>query len=165
MPKREYPTLITWTDPSGTTHIPPDPPLVEGYPPWWPRPNEYRRNEPLKKCPALQCRRARRCAAPHYDKFCQKTHMEREAFRQQIIDKIDAFTRAQGREPVQYTGGPSPTPPPEMKRALQERQDELIREEILKYQTAWIEKQKQKWAKKHQSNINSVENCPTLTTR
>jgi hypothetical protein len=165
MLKRQYPTLITWTDPEGITQIPPDPPLIEGYPPWWPRPNEYKRNTALKKCPALQCRRARRCAAPLYGKFCQKTHLEREAFRQQIIEKIDAFTRAQGREAVEYTGGPIATPPPEMKRALQERQDELIREEILKYQTRWIEKQKQKWAKKQQPIINLTENCPTLTTR
>jgi hypothetical protein len=91
--------------------------------------------------------------------------MECEAFRFQLIDKIDAFTRAQGREPAQYTGGPIATPPPEMKRALQQRQDELIREEILKFQTRWIEKQQKKWAKANKSQINSVENCPTLTTR
>jgi hypothetical protein len=165
MPNLQYPTLITWTDPSGKTHIPPDPPLIEGYPPWWPRPNEYRRNEPLKKCPALQCRRARRCAAPHYGKFCQKTHMEREEFRWQLDAKISALMTLHNIPSSKPSDDAISAPPPEMKRALQERQDELIHTEILKYQTQWIEKQKQKWAKKHQPSINSVENCPSLTTR
>lgn len=165
MPNLRYPTLITWIDPSGVTHIPPDPPMVDGYPPWWPRPNEYRRNTPLKKCPDLACRRTHHCAALLYGKYCQKTHLEREAFRQQIIDKIDAFTRAQGREPIEYTGGPVPTPPPEMKRALEERQEELIRAEMLKFQTQWIDRQKQKWTKKQKISINPAEICPTLTIR
>ena len=165
MPKLRYPTLITWTDPSGTTHIPPDPPLVEGYPPWWPRPNEYRRNEPLTKCPALQCRRARRCAAPVYGKFCQKTHMEREEFRWQLDAKLEAFMRQNNIPFGKSSSDDVATPPPAMKRALQERQDELIREELLKFQTSWIEKQKQKWAKNHKSSINPTDNCPTLTTR
>lgn len=165
MPNLKYPTYVTWTDPEGKTHIPPDPPLVEGYPPWFPRPNEYKRNTPLKDCPSLTCRRLHRCTALLYGKYCQKTHMEREAFRQQIIDRIDAATRSFGREPVEYLGGPIATPPPEMKRALEERQAECIREELTRFQTQWLEKRKQKWTKNHQPQINSADNCPTLTTR
>jgi hypothetical protein len=91
--------------------------------------------------------------------------MEREEFRQQIINHIDAFTRDQGRAPAEYRGGPTVTPPREMKRALEERQEELMREALLKFQTQWIEKQKAKWEKAYKSFINSAQNSPTLTTR
>jgi hypothetical protein len=159
MPKssREYPTLVTWTDPQGKVHIPPDPPLVEGYPPWFPRPNEYRRTTPLKRCPSLTCRRTHSCASLLYGKFCQKTHMDRESFRYQIIARIDAITRSFGREPVEYDGGPIPTPPPEMKRALQARQDELEHEHLLEWQTGWIERQKKKAKKPLEESIFAVE--------
>ncbi len=70
-----------------------------------------------------------------------------------------------GREPVEYLGGPTATPPPNMKRCLEERQAECIREELIKLQTQWLEKRKQKWTKNHQPQINSADNCPTLTTR
>ena len=145
MPKREYPTLVTWTDPTGKTHVPPDPPLVKGYPPWWPRPNEYRRKVPLKACPSLACRRARRCESLLYGEFCRKTHMEREDFRAALLAKITAYLKARNIP----EGPPSDNPPPrEMKEALQARQDEIEREELLKFQTGWIEEQKAKWKSK-----------------
>jgi hypothetical protein len=119
----------------------------------------------LKKCTALKCRRARRCAAPLYDKFCQKTHMEREEFRGRLADKIEALMKLHNIPSSTPTPNEIPTPPPEMKRALQARQDEIEYEELLKFQTQWIEKQKAKWAKTHEPRINYKENCPTLTTR
>ena len=160
MPKSgfTFPTLVTWTDPNGKTHIPPDPPLVKGYPPWFPRPNEYRREKPLKQCPSLTCRRAKRCTSLLYGEFCQKSHMDRETFRWKIVERIDAFTRAQGREPVTYKeGDPVGTPPPEMKRALQARQDELMREHLLEWQTNWISKQKNKFSATKTQHISAAE--------
>jgi hypothetical protein len=143
-----YPVLITWTDPNGKTHIPPDPPLIEGYPPWFPRPNEYRRDEALKKCPSMICRRTRRCTSPLYGKYCQKTHMEQEEFRHTIIATIDRFMVENNIPQSTPRPGISRGPGPDMKRALQERQDECIREALLEYQTGWIEKQKRRFEKK-----------------
>jgi hypothetical protein len=157
-----FPTLITWTDPVGKTHIPPDPPLTDGYPPWFPRPNEYRREEVLKKCPSLLCRRIRRCSSPLYGKYCQKSHMEREEFRHTIIDKINRFMAENNiphrTRPADTYGSPGPA----MKRALQERQDECLHEALLAFQTAWMEKQKRRFEKR---NINHAISCPVSTTR
>jgi hypothetical protein len=153
----QYPTLVTWTDPQGKTHIPPDPPLVDGCPPWLPRPNEYKRETPLTRCPSLACRRSHVCASLLYGAYCQKTHMDRETFRGKIIEHIDAITRSCGREPAEYTGGPVPTPPPEMKRALQQRQDFLFHEALLKWQTDWIQLQKNKQQKRAKKQFVALE--------
>ena len=164
MPTRNsarYPILITWTDPNGKTHIPPDPPLVEGYPPWFPRPNEYRRDEALEKCPSLMCRRMRKCTTPLYGKYCQKTHMEAEEFRQRLLAKIDRFMAENNIPKLTPLPGTFPGPGPGMKRALQEREDECMREALLEFQTAWIEKQKRRFEKR---NINRTVSRPVSTT-
>ena len=144
MPKLEYPTLITWTDASGKVHVPPDPPLIDGAPSWIPRPNEYKRRTPLKKCPALACRRGQKCVSPLYGGYCQKTHMDRESFRWQLVAKIDAFMVANGIPVTDGCSQPYAQPGPEIKRALEEREAECLREELLKFQTGWINAQKRK---------------------
>jgi hypothetical protein len=153
MPTRDlkrFPTLITWTDPNGKTHVPPDPPLREGYPPWMPRPNEYELDEPLAKCPDLNCRRKNKCVSLIVGKYCRKTHMEPAAFRAKLAEKVERIARELGvpEEPPLPPGVIPPPPPPEMKRILQERCDELRREALLEFQTGWIEEQKKAWAKK-----------------
>jgi len=141
--KEHFPTLVTWTSPDGKTHVPPDPPLIEGCPPWFPRVNEYRRAEPLKKCPEARCRRAGRCVSLLYDKFCQKTHMEHEAFRQALCDKIDRLMKEKLGDDWECgpldPNEPVPTPPREMKLALQAAAEKNERAALLKWQTEWLD--------------------------
>ena len=151
LPKRNpnFPTLITWTDPTGKLHVPPDPPLREGYcPPWLNLPNEYPRKQHLKKCPSAKCRRARRCVDPHVGGFCQITHMTAGEFRANLADRIDRLLRDQGIEPAPppLPGEITEPPPASLKRELQAACDAKEREALLKFQTDWINEQKRKFA-------------------
>lgn len=150
--KLHYPTLVTWTSPDGKVHVPPEPPQVHGYPPWIPRPNEYRRETPLKKCPDKKCRRAGTCVNPHYGEFCQKTHMEREAFRAALVVKIDRLMKKKLGDDWDISphdpNEPSPTPPPGMKRILETAQARNERAALLAWQTGWIAKVKAEYAAK-----------------
>lgn len=146
-----YPTLITWTSPDGKLHVPPDPPLVKGYPPWFPRPNEYRRRPPLKKCPDTKCRRAGKCVSLLYGEFCQKTHMMADDFRAALANKIDRLMREKlgadwDKPDADEPYDPCPTPHPDIKRDLEKAQAEKEHQELLNWQTQWIEKVKREYA-------------------
>jgi hypothetical protein len=91
--------------------------------------------------------------------------MDREDFRWQLVAKLDAIMKKHNIPLSTPASKRLSTPSREMKRALEERQAELLRAELLKFQTGWIEKQKAKWAKTHKPNINPADFCPTLTTR
>jgi hypothetical protein len=39
---------------------------------------DFPREVPLPVCPALKCRRAKTCIAPHFGLFCQRTHFDRK---------------------------------------------------------------------------------------
>jgi hypothetical protein len=141
-PERRFDVLVTFTDRHGRIHLPPDPPLVEGYPPWFPRPGEYRREQPLGKCPSGRCRRAKSCVSPINGSFCRKTHMEAEAFRAALVQKIDRLLREyHGDEPAPANDeddqSSSAPPPPEMKRALAAAMEDHLREELRKWQQNW----------------------------
>jgi hypothetical protein len=141
-----YPTLITWTDPTGHVHIPPDPPLREGYPPWSNRPHEYPRPVPLKKCPSTLCRRSQRCADLMHNKYCRKTNMDADEFRRGLLQRIKAILRAHGRVLPTRIDHNAPVNMRPLKQALQRRCDESWQEEVLKFQTDWIEAQKRSFA-------------------
>jgi hypothetical protein len=143
----KFPALITWVDPTGKLHIPPDPPLVEGYPSWSWRPNEYKRNQELKRCPAKACRRARSCVAPHYGKFCQKTHTDAETYRKGLLNRVLKIMRSLGHKPPPPlpTGEIGPPPPKSMKRALEKAWVRNWNAALLEFQTNWINEQKRKF--------------------
>lgn len=149
-PKREFDILITWTAPDGTVHVPPDPPLEKGYPPWMARPNEYRRDTPLKKCPDIKCRRAGKCLSLLYQEFCQKTHMHAEEFRAALVLKIDRLMTEKLGDA--WPSGPRPpdqpicTPPRAMKIILEKAMHLKHREALLQWQTVWIERRKAEYA-------------------
>lgn len=149
---RQFETLVTWTSPDGKVHVPPDPPLVQGYPPWLPRPNEYRRNPPLAKCPDRKCRRANTCVSPHYGEFCRKTHMEREEFRAALVRKIDRLMK-QKLGDAWDDSPPDPdaaivTPPREIKHALEAAQAANERSALLRWQLNWLDSVKATYAPK-----------------
>jgi hypothetical protein len=140
-PKREFEVLVTFTDKWGRVHEPPDPPLVKGYPPWFPRPNEYRRNAPLKRCPETKCRRAQTCVSLLYGEFCQKTHMEAEEYRGQLAAKIDRLYKERfgpDYETPIDPANPCPTPPREMKLALEKAEAQKLHQELLNWQRQWV---------------------------
>lgn len=144
--KSKFPTLAVFIDRHGKTHAPPPPPLVEGYPPWMPRPNEYRREVALKKCPVLACRRAHECRAPLYKKFCRKTHVRAEAFRATLALKIGRLMEKHAKEiglgkapPVDKNGDMKG-----LKRALEQRMMDDEHKYLLEWQEKWVKEMKAK---------------------
>jgi len=141
--------LATFTDHRGRIHEPPDPPEIEGYPPWFPRPREYRRTTPLARCPSSKCRRAGKCVSLLYGKYCQKTHMDQEAFRWRLCDRIDDIMRRLiGSEWDEFLAQPPaeqyPVPGPEWKKALNAASERLEKEALLKWQQKWVSEQQEK---------------------
>lgn len=155
MTKSTFEVLATFTDHKGRVHLPPDPPLIKGYPPWFPRPHEYRRKPPLAHCPDGKCRRAQKCLNPLHGEFCQKTHMDAEAFREQLIRTIDDLMyerfgtewdemQREGEAERARTGDDCPPLGPEWKAWLTERETELLRQELLAFQQNWVKEQQEK---------------------
>lgn len=145
---KNYPTLVTWTDPSGKCHVPPLPPLVEGAPPWVQRPHEYRREQPLPKCPSLACRRAAACNDPHHGKFCRKTHMDVETYRIGLIKRITALNKRFFAEGMHLLPRSNMT----LRQAFLLRSEEGHREELLKWQSRWIEQKKAEYETRQVKN-------------
>jgi hypothetical protein len=145
--KSKFPTLAFFIDRHGKRHTPPPPPLIEGYPPWYPRPNEHRREVALKKCPVLACRRAHKCRAPYMKKFCRKTHMQTLEMRAALAIKLDRLLK----EHVKSLG-PGKMPPPaekegsmrDLKRAFEQRIMDDEHKLLLEWQENWVKEMKAK---------------------
>jgi hypothetical protein len=147
--RAKFPTLAVFIDRHGKTHVPPLPPLVEGCPPWHPRPNEYRREVALKKCPVLACRRAGRCLRPYMKKFCLKTHMSAVDFRGALARKIDRLMKEHAvalglgkvPPPVEKDGGMRG-----LKRAFEQRLMDDEHKFLLEWQENWVKEMQAKEA-------------------
>jgi hypothetical protein len=145
--KSKFPTLAFFIDRKGKTHTPPPPPLVEGYPPWMPRPNEHRREVALKKCPVLACRRADECRAPFMKKFCRKTHMRTVEMRVALAIKIGRLMKEHAKEL-----GLGKVPPPVendagmrgIKLALDQQMKDNEHKFLLEWQENWVKEMKAK---------------------
>ena len=145
--KSKFPTLAVFIDRHGKRHAPPPPPLVEGYPPWMPRPNEYRREVALKKCPALACRRAHACRVPILKKFCRKTHVRAPAYRATLAIKIGRLMKEHAKAlglgkvppPVEKDGGMKG-----LKLALDQQMKDNEHKFLLEWQENWVKEMKAK---------------------
>jgi hypothetical protein len=143
----KFPTLAFFIDRHGKRHTPPPPPLVDGYPPWHPQPNEYRRETPLKMCPVLACRRAHACRAPIRKKFCCKTHVRVSAFRVLLAMKIGRLMKQHAKElglgkippPVEKDGGSKG-----LKLALDQQMKDNEHKFLLEWQENWVKEMKAK---------------------
>ncbi len=157
--KSSYAVHVTFIDHKGKEHFAPDPPEVNGLPPWIWQPNEYRRTEHLKKCPSLTCRKAQACRSPHYDGFCQKTHYSADQWRLRLCKRIDEVTKVILANPEKYPPQPSRKSSftdhngkthvidyhlRDLKASFEKRMYEGWAELEREYQQKWVDEQKEK---------------------